>query len=168
MEQWCSGCEVLIVRGLGSSMSSSPPIKFTIPLERSGLILLSSGISYQVANEVYSCAFRFISFSSYSPPKKATKFFYSFRPTTHAQPFAQFSFGVRSFEFLFGCWFRLVLVHVCFFHPLSSTKKNQSTKKISSTDPPIRIRFSFHRHKNLIRRVLLKMGITFRSELRLR
>jgi hypothetical protein len=32
------------------------PIKFTIPLGRSGLILLSSGISYQVDREVYLCA----------------------------------------------------------------------------------------------------------------
>jgi hypothetical protein len=55
-------------------MSSSPPIKFTVPLGRSGLVLLSSGISYQVAREVYSCAFRFILLPSYSP-QKATKIF---------------------------------------------------------------------------------------------
>jgi hypothetical protein len=74
-EPWCSDCEVPIVRSLGSSTSSSPPIKFTIPLGRSGLILLSSGISYQVTHEVYSCAFRFILFPSYSPQKKPQNFF---------------------------------------------------------------------------------------------
>jgi hypothetical protein len=44
MEQWCSDCGVLFVRSLGSSTSSFPPIKFTVPLERSGLILLSGRI----------------------------------------------------------------------------------------------------------------------------
>jgi hypothetical protein len=32
MELWCSDYEVLFVRSLDSSTSSSPPIKFTIPL----------------------------------------------------------------------------------------------------------------------------------------
>jgi hypothetical protein len=32
--------------------------------------------------------------------KKSQNFFHSFRPTTLAQPFAQFSFGVRSSEFV--------------------------------------------------------------------
>jgi hypothetical protein len=73
MEQWCSDCGVLFVRSLGSSTSSSPPIKFTVPLGRSGFNLLSSGISYQVAREVYSCAFRFVLFSSYSPQKSQKK-----------------------------------------------------------------------------------------------
>jgi hypothetical protein len=41
MEQWCSDCEVLFVPSLGLSTSSSPPIKFTVPLGRSGLNLLS-------------------------------------------------------------------------------------------------------------------------------
>jgi hypothetical protein len=83
---------------------------------------------------------------------KSQKNCYSFRSTTLARPFAQFSFGVRSSEFVslveFGCWFRFVLVQFCLFHPLSSTKKNQSTETFpSTTDPPIRIRISFHRHK---------------------
>jgi hypothetical protein len=51
MEQWYSDCGVLFVRSLGSSTSNSPPIKFTVPLGRSGLNLLSSGISYQAARE---------------------------------------------------------------------------------------------------------------------
>jgi hypothetical protein len=67
MEQWRSDCGILFVRSLGSSTSSSPPIKFAVPLGRSGFNLLSSGISYQVAHEVYSCAFRFVLFLSYSP-----------------------------------------------------------------------------------------------------
>jgi hypothetical protein len=75
MEQWCSDCEVPIVRSLGSSMSSSPPIKFTVPLGRSGLILLSSGISYQFAREVYSFAFRFIFFHPIVHKKKPQNFF---------------------------------------------------------------------------------------------
>jgi hypothetical protein len=41
-EQWCSDCGVLFIRSLGSSTSSSPPIKFTVPLGRSGLNLLSA------------------------------------------------------------------------------------------------------------------------------
>jgi hypothetical protein len=65
----CSDCEVLFVRSLGSSMSSSPPIKSIVPLGRSGLNLLSSSISYQVAREVYLCTFRFVLFPSYSPQK---------------------------------------------------------------------------------------------------
>jgi hypothetical protein len=64
-----SDCGVLFIQSLGSSTSSSPPIKFIVSLGRSGLNLLSSGISYQVAREVYSCAFRFVLFSSYSPQK---------------------------------------------------------------------------------------------------
>jgi hypothetical protein len=74
MEQWCSDCEVLFVRSLGSATSSSPPIKFIVPPRRSGLNLLSSGINYQVARKVYSCAFRFILFSSYSPQKSQKNF----------------------------------------------------------------------------------------------
>jgi hypothetical protein len=50
MEQWCSDCEVLFVRSLGSSTSSSPPIKFTVTLGRSGLILL---LKCQVVSYVY-------------------------------------------------------------------------------------------------------------------
>ena len=50
------------------------PIKFTLPLGRSGFILLSSGISYQVDREVYLCAFRFILFPSYSPQKSTKNF----------------------------------------------------------------------------------------------
>jgi hypothetical protein len=76
--------------------------------------------------------------------KKSTKILYSFRPTTLAQPFAQFSFGVRSSEFVskfeFGCWFNFILVQFCFFHPLPFTKKINLQKIFHpSTDPPIRI-----------------------------
>jgi hypothetical protein len=47
MKQWCSDCEVLFVRSLGSSTSSSPPIKFTVHLGRLGLILLSNVVANQ-------------------------------------------------------------------------------------------------------------------------
>jgi hypothetical protein len=77
MEQWYSDCEVQFVRSLGSSTSSSPPIKFTVPLGKSGLNLVSSGISYQVAREVYSCAFRFVFSPSYSPQKSQKNFTHS-------------------------------------------------------------------------------------------
>jgi hypothetical protein len=57
---------------------------------------------------------------------------------------------------------------VLFLPSAAIYKKINLQNNFPSTDPPIHIRFSFHRHKNLIRRVLLKTGITFCSELQLR
>jgi hypothetical protein len=150
MERWCSDCGVLFVRSLGSSTSSSPPIKFTVPLGRSGFNLLSSGISYQVAHEEYSCAFRFVLFSSYSP-QKAKKIV----TRSDLQSLLSLLHNLVSESVVLSSCPRLSLVadldffsSALFIPSAAIHKKNQSTKTFpSTTDPPTRIRISFHHHK---------------------
>jgi hypothetical protein len=74
MEPWCSDCKVTIVcLELSSPTSRSPPINLPLPLRKLGPNLSSSGVRFQVAYEVLSCAFSLVYYLSYHDPPKSLK-----------------------------------------------------------------------------------------------
>jgi hypothetical protein len=99
MEQWCSDREDLFARNLGLSTSTSPPNQVILPHGTSGLAL------YQVVSRFrfpvrYNLTFRFILFHPIVHKIQQGYRSLVHRPTTIALAFAQFSFRVRSFEFV--------------------------------------------------------------------
>jgi hypothetical protein len=83
MEQWCSDCKVTISCSESSSSTlRSPPIDLPLPLRRSGPNLSSSGVRFQAAREVLSCAFNLVYCLSYWDPPKDPKIYTFWCPIT--------------------------------------------------------------------------------------
>jgi hypothetical protein len=83
MEQWCSDHKgSKFCSEPSSSTSRSPPIDLPLPRGRSVPNLSSSGVRFQVACEVMSCAFSLVYCLSYRDPLKSPKIYTFHCPIT--------------------------------------------------------------------------------------